>query len=112
MKNIGTLLGPSKLWWLLRQILQFGGMWLIANGYASEADVARVNTVLPDLFGSISFLIGFAANIYSTFRPTVTVGGEKVPIPALPPKTAAEVKTEAKAVVRERSLLERIFGQH
>lgn len=110
LKNLGKLLGPSKIWWLLRQILQFGGMWLVAQGYASESDVAQATALLPDLWGSISFLIGFAANIYSTFRNSVTVSGEKVPIEKLPTTVKTEVKTEAEKVVKSKNIFEKIFG--
>jgi hypothetical protein len=111
-KIFGNLLGPSKIWWLIRQVLQFGGLWLVASGYADQDTVNTATETILSVAAGIGVLIGFGANIYSTFRETATVGGEKVPLPAMPAEVQKEVKAEAKKVIKNRSIFENIFGQH
>lgn len=110
IKNLGGLLGPSKVWWLIRQLLQFGGLWLVATGRADQESVTTATTTLLEVLAGIGMLIGFGANIFSSFRPAVTVHGEKVPLDALPADTKSDVKVEAKQVIKEKNILESIFG--
>ena len=103
--------------WLVRQILQFGGAYLVFKGYLSAEQVGQALEAIFTIGGPIALLGGLAANVYSTFRSHVTVGGQKVPMKALPPSTKETVKTSAKVVVEERKgqtivdILGGIFGR-
>ena len=77
----GKLLNTTSLLWLLRMGLQFGGFWLVTNGYASADDIGHATNIIQELAapaGGVAFLIGLAANIYATFRTKVVAGGQSV----------------------------------
>lgn len=101
--------------WALRQLLQFGGAWLTFMGYADADQVGQANAALEQviqLAGPLSFLIGFAANIFSTFRAKIVTNGQAVPIPSLPVVKQTMVKEVAvTAIEKKPTLWERLTGK-
>lgn len=97
--------------WALRQLLQFGGAWLVFMGYADESTANGLIDALFQVAGPVSVLVGFAANIFATFRNKVTVDGKAIPTTELPATKATEVKQIARAAAKKRpNLLDRLFG--
>lgn len=101
MKFFTTTFG----FWFLRQLLQFGGAWLVFKGYASEEQVGPALDALVHIGGPLAVVVGFAGNIWASFRSKTVVGGEAVSPSELPTLTKLEVKTTAKEAVAERKNL-------
>lgn len=84
LKSLKERLNTTTLLWLLRQVLQFGGMWLVANGHATQAEWDAITGAIatlgdPAVIGAASLLVGFAGNVWASFRPKVTLpSGEAV----------------------------------
>ena len=112
-------LNPTSLLWTLRQVLQFGGMWLALNGHATTDDVAQVLGIFDQVLqptGAAMFLIGFVGNVWASFRSKVTVGGQSVGTGEIVKRvgqgSATEVVQVAKAAIeRKPTLWESWFGR-
>lgn len=109
---LSRFLNPTSALWALRMLLQFGGFWLVTNGYATHDDIARALSVAQDLIapaGGVAFLIGLAANIWATFRDKAVANGQSVGIKSIEekigPVAAQQVKDIAQAVVEDKPTL-------
>lgn len=96
------LFNTTSSLWFLRQLLQFGGAWLVFKGYATDEQVGPALDALVHIGGPASVLIGFAGNIFASFRSKAVVGGEAISPAELPVATKLQVKTKAKEAVQER----------
>lgn len=116
---LGNILTPTSLLWTLRQVLQFGGIWLAMNGHASQDDVAQALGFIDQALqptGAVMFLIGFVGNVYASFRAKITTRGQAVGIKevakTVSPGSAAEVVNVATAAIeRKPTLWEQWFGR-
>ena len=77
--------------WALRQVLQFGGIWIVANGYADAGQVADATNALWIAAGGISTLVGFAANIFASFRSKGVANGHQLVNRSSEPAVVLEV---------------------
>lgn len=108
-----NFINPTTGLWLIRQLLQFGGAYLVFKGYTDEAGADQAVDALFQLIGPASFLIGFGANMFSSFRAKIVSQGQAVSIPALPSGKQTMVKEiAATAIEKKPTIWERITGQH
>lgn len=116
---LGNILTPTSLLWTLRQVLQFGGIWLAMSGHATTDDVAQVLGIFDQVLqptGAVMFLIGFVGNVYSSFRTKATVDGQAIGVGAIAKSvgqgSATEVVQVARAAIeRKPTLWESWFGR-
>lgn len=116
---IGKFFNTTSLLWLLRMLLQFGGFWLVTNGYASADDIGRATGIIQEIIapaGGVAFLIGLAANIYSTFRTKVVAGGQSVGVGAVretlgAPAAREVVQTAKETIANKPTLWEQFTGR-
>lgn len=105
--------------WALRMLLQFGGFWLVTNGYATHEDVAQATGIIQELVapaGGVAFLIGLAANIYATFRTKFVAQGQSVGPAEVAKRVGSSAATDAvqvakQAVESKPTLWESWFGR-
>lgn len=121
---LNRFLNPTSMLWLLRQVLQYGGVWLVANGRASQDQVDGVTRAVlslisiigdPVLVSAVGTIIGFIGNIFASFRDKVNVGGQAVGVGTIRetvgPAAAREVVQTAKEVIAQKpTLWETWFG--
>lgn len=107
-----NILTPTSALWALRMLLQFGGFWLVTNGYATHDDIARATGVIQEILapaGGVMFLIGLAANIYATFRTKFVAKGQSVGqaevAKRVSPGAATEAVQIAKAAIERKPTL-------
>lgn len=105
-------INSTTLLWALRQILQFGGAYLVFKGYTDEAGAEQAVDAIYQLAGPASFLVGFAGNVFSSFRSKIVDKGQAVSIPALPSGKQTMVKEiAATAIEKKPTLWERLTGK-
>lgn len=109
-------INPTTLLWLLRQIVQFGGAYLVFKGYLSEDDAGRAVEAIFTIGGPIVLLVGLAGNVVATFRTKVVVGGQSVGKDAIAdtlgtPAAKAVVNTAKEAIANKPTLWESWFGR-
>lgn len=117
---LGLPITPTSLLWALRQILQFGGIWLVMNGHASNDDIARALGIFDQVLqptGAVMFMIGFAGNIIASFRNKVTIDGNAVGTGAIretvgAPAAKDVVRTAKEAIAAKPTLWERLTGRN
>ncbi len=99
--------------WALRQLLQFVGAYMVFKGYTDEAGADQAVDAIFQLAGPASFLIGFAGNVWASFRSKVVVGGQAVGTGTIADKVgtgSAQVVVDAakEAIARKPTLWERL----
>lgn len=95
--------------WLIRQLLQFGGAYLAFKGYTDEAGAEQLVDSIFQIAGPLTFLIGFAGNLYASFRKkAVGTAGRAIGLRELPVETQQTIKRTVSN--KRQTLVERLQG--
>lgn len=86
--------------WFLRQLLQFGGAYLVFKGYTDEAGAEQAIDAVFQIGGPVALLAGFAGNVFSSFRNKLQRNGET--ITRLPPNDRGIVRSIADQAIAEK----------